>query len=46
MYSCAKMEADFLFSTNFLDFSPEKVWKNAFFRNVSLLKWKWTSCLA
>ena len=25
MYSCANMEVDFLFSTNLLDFSPEKV---------------------
>ena len=24
------MDVDFLFCTNFLDFSPEKVWKNAF----------------
>jgi hypothetical protein len=30
MYSCAKMEVDFLFSTDLPDFSPEKVWKNAF----------------
>ena len=30
MYSFAKMEVDFLFSMNLLDFSPEKVLKSAF----------------
>ena len=30
MYNRAKMEVDFLFCANFLDFNPEKVWKNAF----------------
>ena len=36
MYSRAKMEVDFLFCTNLLDFSPEKVLKSV--ENTFMLK--------
>ena len=36
MYSCAKMEVNFLFCMNLLDFSPEKVLKSV--ENTFMLK--------